>query len=239
MIEESKKKSRKRAKVPGTYERAYRARCYPTPKQARKLARLFGARRYVYNWALELKQSAYAKDKTSYSFTQLCKELTALRQHPEMTWLQNLPMVPLQQVLRDLNTAFTRFFKGQARYPQFKRKAYAGLGSSASLPRRVRVRSLAGAVELGHHLIAASSIGMALCRELAVARFDVFGRHDVRRRTVAERVPPLPRIRQGLEALKRALHHVARSPPGDAAQGFDGLADRPGCCPRPVTIRRR
>ena len=84
-----------------------------------------------------------------------------------------------------------------------------------------------------------SQIGMALCRELAVARFDVFGRHDVRRRTVAERVPPLPRIRQGLEALKRALHHVARSPPGDAAQGFDGLADRPGCCPRPVTIRRR
>jgi transposase, IS605 OrfB family, central region len=148
MIEESKKKSRKRAKVPGTYERAYCARCYPTPKQARKLARLFGARRYVYNWALELKQSAYAKDKTNYSFTQLCKELTALKQRPETLWLQSLPNVPLQQALRDLNTAFTRFFKGQARYPQFKRKTYAGSARFQLDQRRAQVDREAGTVQL-------------------------------------------------------------------------------------------
>jgi putative transposase len=37
---------------PRTIERAYRVRCYPTKAQARTLAQLFGAKRFVWNWAV-------------------------------------------------------------------------------------------------------------------------------------------------------------------------------------------
>ncbi len=41
-----------------TIERAYRVRLEPKPAQARTLSRLFGARRWVWNWALREKEAA-------------------------------------------------------------------------------------------------------------------------------------------------------------------------------------
>ena len=40
-------------------ERAYRMRVYPTRAQVRVLSRLFGASRFVWNWALARRSSAY------------------------------------------------------------------------------------------------------------------------------------------------------------------------------------
>ncbi|MDE2087981.1 MAG: helix-turn-helix domain-containing protein, partial [Xanthomonadaceae bacterium] len=42
-----------------TLERAYRVRLSPKPVQARVLSRLFGARRWVWNWALREKDAAW------------------------------------------------------------------------------------------------------------------------------------------------------------------------------------
>jgi transposase len=47
-----------------TLERAYRVRLRLKPAQARRLPRLFGARRFVWNWALRRKDEAWRADGT-------------------------------------------------------------------------------------------------------------------------------------------------------------------------------
>lgn len=126
MPEEPKKNRQSARKCPVRTNVPTAPGAVPRTSSAKRLARLFGAKRYIYNWALGLKQEAYEKDKTNLGFVELCKALTELKQQPDTRWLQTLPLVPLQQVLRDLNTAFTRFLKKQAKYPRFKRRRYAG-----------------------------------------------------------------------------------------------------------------
>lgn len=105
-----------------TIERAYRLRVYPTRAQAAQLARLGGACRWVWNWALARRSEAYKADGTRLNWVSLGRELTTLRAGPETAWLGELPRVPLEQVLRDQEKAFAAFFAKRARYPNFKRR---------------------------------------------------------------------------------------------------------------------
>ena len=100
-------------------ERAYRMRCYPTARQRRVLARLFGASRFVWNWALERRRSAYRCEKTRLNWVALSQEFTQLRRLPETRWLSELPREPFNQVLRDLEKAYENFFARRARHPRF------------------------------------------------------------------------------------------------------------------------
>ena len=116
---------------PKTRERAYRLRCYPSARQRRVLGRLFGASRFVWNWALARRTSAYHGDQTRLNWISLSREVTALRQAPETHWLTELPREPFNQVLRDQERAFQNFFARRARYPRYRRRGRA---------ERVRVR---------------------------------------------------------------------------------------------------
>jgi putative transposase len=96
-------------------------RFYPTPEQAGHLNRTFGCCRFVWNWALKSRSDAYrAGERMNYPETS--KALTALKIDPEHEWLNEVSCVPLQQSLRDLQTAFSNFFAKQAKYPAFKKK---------------------------------------------------------------------------------------------------------------------
>jgi putative transposase len=103
-------------------KRTYRYRLYPNEAQKAELARTFGCSRWVYNWALEIKTKAYYQDEESLSFTDLSGRLTNKKKEEETEWLSEVSAVTLQQSLRNLNQAFTNFFKGQAEYPSFKSK---------------------------------------------------------------------------------------------------------------------
>lgn len=105
-----------------TIERAYRMRVYPTRKQRVVLGRLFGASRYVWNWALARRTEAYRGDGTRLNWVALCREFTELRRAEGTGWLAELPREPFNQVLRDLERAFTNFFAQRAEYPRFKRR---------------------------------------------------------------------------------------------------------------------
>ena len=48
--------------------------------------------------------------------------LTVLKRQPETAWLNEVHSVPLQQVLRDLQSAFGNFFAKRSAYPAFKKK---------------------------------------------------------------------------------------------------------------------
>ena len=96
-------------------------RIYPTQDQAKQLAQTFGCVRYVWNWALNLRSVGF-KSGERIGYAQTSALLTRLKKQPELAWLNEVSSVPLQQGLRDLQTAYTNFFEKRAGYPSFKRK---------------------------------------------------------------------------------------------------------------------
>lgn len=97
-----------------------------------------GAARYAYNWGLKRKQEVYKETGHGISAMELHRELNALKQ-TELPWMYEVSKAAPQEALRDLDAAFTNFFKrlaekktgtrkGKAGYPQFKTKR-KGLGS--------------------------------------------------------------------------------------------------------------
>ena len=55
-------------------------------------------------------------------YNTLAKELTTLKQQEQYKWLQDVPNECLQQSLRNLESAYTRFFREKKGYPKFKSK---------------------------------------------------------------------------------------------------------------------
>lgn len=97
-------------------------RCYPTPEQEAHLARTFGCTRVAYNWALAARTKAL-KDGERMNYAQSSAAFTTLKSDPEYAWLNEVSSVPLQQALRQLQTAFSNFFAKRARYPTFRKKS--------------------------------------------------------------------------------------------------------------------
>src|SRR5215207_9212228 len=97
----------------------YRYRLEPTGEQAAQMRRFAGARRFVWNWALRRKKDHYAQTKKNLTVTQLCEELTLLKQQPDTAWLREIDSQALQQVLQDLEKAFQAFFAKRCGFPIF------------------------------------------------------------------------------------------------------------------------
>ena len=101
--------------------RAYKYRIYPTEEQKVLFAKTFGCCRFVYNWALNLKITAYKERKETLGnvyLTNLMKsELKA-----EHEWLSEVNSQSLQSALRNLDTAYTNFFRNTKAvgFPRFK-----------------------------------------------------------------------------------------------------------------------
>ncbi len=107
-----------------TTKRAYQFRFYPDQQQEKLLARTFGCVRFVYNHILRYRTDVYhqAQIKVNYSGTNA--KLTEIKQLPEFAFLNAVSSVPLQQCLRNQQTAFKNFFEGRAKYPNFKSKKH-------------------------------------------------------------------------------------------------------------------
>lgn len=105
-------------------KRAYKYRFYPTADQVELLAQTFGCVRFVYNSILRWRTDAYSERQETIGYTQASARLTALKKEPELTWLNDVSCVPLQQALRHQQTAFVNFFAGRAKYPTFKSKRH-------------------------------------------------------------------------------------------------------------------
>ena len=101
--------------------RAYKYRIYPTDEQKVLFAKTFGCCRFVYNWALNLKITAYKERKETLGnvyLTNLMKsELKVAHE-----WLSEVNSQSLQSSLRNLDTAYTNFFRNTnaVGFPRFK-----------------------------------------------------------------------------------------------------------------------
>jgi putative transposase len=101
--------------------KAYKFRIYPNKEQAAFLAKCFGCSRFVYNHFLRFTTDVYAESKKSLRYKEWAKLLVALKS--EFEWLTEVNSQSLQQTLKDLESAFTRFFKKLGGFPNFKKRS--------------------------------------------------------------------------------------------------------------------
>lgn len=102
--------------------KAYKYRLNPTDSQRIFFEKSFGCTRFIYNWALDKRIKAYQNDKERISWVDLCKDMTRLKKDDETAWLQEVANQSLQQSIRHLDSAFTRFFREKKGFPKFKSK---------------------------------------------------------------------------------------------------------------------
>ena len=108
--------------------RAYRYRFYPTPEQEENLIRTWGCVRVVYNKALEDRTTAWYERQERVSYADTDKALTEWKKTDDLAFLREVSAVPLQQSLRNLQTAFSNFWAKRAKYPRFKSLKKSNLG---------------------------------------------------------------------------------------------------------------
>lgn len=108
------------------FQRAYRFRFYPTPEQENPLRRTLGCARLVYNKALEARSEAWTSERRNVSYSDTSSMLTGWKKTDELSFLNDVSCVPLQQALRHLQRAFSGFFKQENAYPTFKKKTHGG-----------------------------------------------------------------------------------------------------------------
>ncbi|ULR56042.1 RNA-guided endonuclease InsQ/TnpB family protein [Streptomyces deccanensis] len=113
---------RSHTKEADTHHRVYRFRFYPTIEQAEQLGRTFGACRWVYNEGLALRAAAWEQHRVKVGFAESCRALTGWKRVEDTAWLKDVSSTVLQQALRHVDQAFTRFLNGQTRCPERKKK---------------------------------------------------------------------------------------------------------------------
>jgi len=102
--------------------RAYKYRIYPTKEQEVLLAKTFGCVRYVFNKALKIKTSIYETEKKGISVFDITNQMVEWKEQEETKWLKEVNSQALQMSLRNLDMAFTKFFREKKGYPKFKNK---------------------------------------------------------------------------------------------------------------------
>jgi len=100
--------------------KTYKYRIYPNKQQKELLAKHFGCARFVYNWGLNKKNEEYQATGKTLSCFDLIKELVELKINNP--WLKEVNSQSLQMSLRNLDNAFTNFFKKRGNFPKFKKK---------------------------------------------------------------------------------------------------------------------
>ena len=103
--------------------RAIKVRLYPNKQQEQAINQLLGSYRIVYNKTLALKQEAYELDKTILGLRELSKYFFGtLRKDEKYSWLNEQNTKVVKQAIRNMLTAYGRFFKQHNGFPKFKSK---------------------------------------------------------------------------------------------------------------------
>lgn len=128
-------------KKPLKPKKSFKFRFYPSIEEQSLLAQWFGSQRFVYNHVLDYSIKHYSNrqhktiddfgneiiiphaDYKPLSSTDRINILTELKK--EFPWLEIPSSIILQQSIRHLNDAYSRFFNGKGKlgFPQFKKKS--------------------------------------------------------------------------------------------------------------------
>lgn len=117
--------------------KAYKYRIYPNKSQKELINKHIGSTRFLYNLALETKLSAYASNRKYLSLYDLIKQIPDLKK--ECMWLKEINSQSLQMSLRNLDKAFTGFFKGKSNFPKYKSKWNGS--QSFNIPQHIKLEN--------------------------------------------------------------------------------------------------
>lgn len=95
-------------------------RIYPTKEQASMINQTMGCCRMIYNWGLAKQKETYEQSKAKLSQGELYKLFTGLR--TDKPFLSDVSTKAINSTLRDLDNAYSNFFKKKAAFPKFKHK---------------------------------------------------------------------------------------------------------------------
>jgi putative transposase len=95
-----------------------------------------GCARFVYNWGLAKKIEYYQQNKEKLSCFTLMKELTKLKKEEKFEWLGEVNSQSLQVSLRNLDDAFTKFFREKKGFPKFHKKTGK---KSFQIPQHIKI----------------------------------------------------------------------------------------------------
>jgi putative transposase len=85
-----------------------------------------GCVRLVYNKALAARTEGWYQRQERIGYNQTSSWLTAWKKEEELSFLNGVSCVLLQQTLRHLQVAFANFWAKRAKYPNFKQKRSGG-----------------------------------------------------------------------------------------------------------------
>jgi putative transposase len=105
-----------------TIFKSFKFRIYPSKEQEVLLAKHFGANRFVFNHYLNKRKESYLEDKKSLNYYDNANDLTQLKKDENYIWLKEINSQSLQSGLRNLDTAYNKFFRKQTKFPRFKSK---------------------------------------------------------------------------------------------------------------------
>ena len=102
--------------------KSYKFKITPDNDQKELFAKHFGACRFVFNRYLNLRKETYLEEKKSLNYYDNANDLTVLKRDEEFVWLKEINSQSLQSSLRNLDTAYNKFFRKQTKFPRFKSK---------------------------------------------------------------------------------------------------------------------
>lgn len=104
--------------------KSYKTEIKPTKEQIQTINKTIGTCRFVYNFYLAHNKESYKKEKKFVSGMDFSKWLNNvyLKESPEYSWIKEVSSKSVKQSIMNADRAFKRFFKGQSKFPNFKKK---------------------------------------------------------------------------------------------------------------------
>ena len=103
--------------------RAIKIRLYPNNTQEQTLNKVLGCYRFVYNQMLARKQEAYTSENKSLGLNDLSKYFHGtLLKDEQYSWLKEQNTKVMKQAIRQMLSAYDKFFKQHNGFPKFKSK---------------------------------------------------------------------------------------------------------------------
>ena len=104
--------------------KSFKTEINPTSEQKAKINKTIGTCRYVYNFYLAHNKELYDKGKKFMSGKSFSVWLNNeyLPDHPDKLWIKEVSSKSVKKSIEDGCAAFTKFFKRQSGYPNYKKK---------------------------------------------------------------------------------------------------------------------
>ena len=104
--------------------KSFKTEINPTAEQKNRIHRTIGTCRYVYNFYLAHNKELHEKGEKFVSGKSFSVWLNHeyIPNNPDKTWIKEVYSKAVKKAIEDGCTAFTRFFKHQSAFPNFKKK---------------------------------------------------------------------------------------------------------------------